>query len=227
MSAAQKREILIVLPKRRGVEIKISCCSESHPFISRTFLWARSNDPGFSVLKNTRVAERRYSSWNILWWYERFQPQRSSAFKASRRRAIWKKPSRIVNPIASVDWSNDGSVTGAPDMTLSNLNLQAGMSVVAVSAVVLLCFHCTSYLRALGLNERISFKYDTAKYRRVVSFQLYVYQNDQTPYLSSVPKLRHVSTCSHKTPSGSSGPHKIPSGFSYAYVIFIRLRDFS
>lgn len=55
MSAAQKREMLMVLPKRRGVDMRISCWRASQPLISRIFLWALSNDPGGSVLKKTRA----------------------------------------------------------------------------------------------------------------------------------------------------------------------------
>jgi hypothetical protein len=165
MRAAQKREMLIVLPNRRGVEIRISCCNESHPLISSTFLCARSNEPGFSVLKKTRVAARRYSSWNMRWWYDRFQPQRSSALSASRRRAMWKKPSRTVKPTwpsgaasaAAAAAAADAVLVLPVDVTLSNRILHAGMSVLALSCIDLSCLYCTAYCCAAFSNDLMGF----------------------------------------------------------------------
>jgi len=43
-------ETLTVLPKRRGVDIRISWARQSQPLISRIRLWARSKLPGGSSL---------------------------------------------------------------------------------------------------------------------------------------------------------------------------------
>ena len=64
MIAAANMDTLIVLPKRRGVDTRISCGVESHPFTSSTRLWLRANAPGPSRLKKMRAHDLRYSSWN-------------------------------------------------------------------------------------------------------------------------------------------------------------------
>ena len=66
--AAANIETDMVFPKRRGVEIRISCDSVSHPFTSRIVWWARWNVPAGSVLKKMRAHARMKFSWNFRWW---------------------------------------------------------------------------------------------------------------------------------------------------------------
>ena len=60
--AAANMDTLIVLPKRLGVETRISWGVESHPFSSSTRLWFLAKAPGPSRLKKMRAHDFRYSS---------------------------------------------------------------------------------------------------------------------------------------------------------------------
>jgi hypothetical protein len=83
----------IVFPKRRGVEMSISCGRLSQPLNSRMRLWSRANCPGGAVFQKTRAHERMNCSWNCFWWKERSHPRRSSASSAPRQRAMRDHPS--------------------------------------------------------------------------------------------------------------------------------------
>ena len=66
--AAQNMDTLIVLPNRRGVEMRISCAMWSQLFTRRTFMWSRANWPGGSSFQKLRVHAFRKSSWKSRWW---------------------------------------------------------------------------------------------------------------------------------------------------------------
>jgi hypothetical protein len=55
------RHSLIVFPKRRGVEIKISCAMQSQLFFWSSCACMRANVPGFSILKKERAVARMKS----------------------------------------------------------------------------------------------------------------------------------------------------------------------
>jgi hypothetical protein len=88
MSAAANMLTEIVLPKRRGVEIRISCARCSHPLCVRILWWSRANCPGGAGFQNVRVHACRKSSWKMRWWYERLHPSRSSLASAARQSSM-------------------------------------------------------------------------------------------------------------------------------------------
>jgi hypothetical protein len=88
----------MVLPKRRGVEMRISWARLSQPFRSSTAWCARANAPAGSVLKKTREQLRMKLSWNMRWWKLRCQPRPSSASSACRHSCIRAKPSLPCAP---------------------------------------------------------------------------------------------------------------------------------
>ena len=59
--AAGAGHSLIVFPKRRGVEIKISCAMQSQLFFWSSCACMRANVPGFSILKKERAVARMKS----------------------------------------------------------------------------------------------------------------------------------------------------------------------
>ena len=59
--AAGAGHSLIVFPKRRGVEIKISCAMQSQLFFWSSCACMRAKAPGFSILKNERAVARMKS----------------------------------------------------------------------------------------------------------------------------------------------------------------------
>jgi len=91
-SAATKRQTEMVLPKRRGVEMRISWWMLVHVLSSRMRGYDCEKKPGGSVLNRTRTTALMKRSWNTRWWYERSQPPRSSALSALRRFSRRSKP---------------------------------------------------------------------------------------------------------------------------------------
>ena len=83
-SAAANMLTEYVLPKRRGVDTRISCRSDSHPYMSKTALCARANAPAPSGLKNVRADARRKWSWNILYKPSHLPPKKLTVYLVKR-----------------------------------------------------------------------------------------------------------------------------------------------
>lgn len=97
----------MVLPKRRGVLIRISCAMQSQLFFASSCACIFANVPGFSILKKDRDVARMKScqaecqharatgrqaqartAWKRLWWNERLQPMVSSLARKLLHRSM-------------------------------------------------------------------------------------------------------------------------------------------
>ena len=67
MSAAANMLTEMVLPKRSGVEMRISWYVSRHLFVSRRRGYDLSKEPAGSVLNSTRTTEVIKCSWKMRW----------------------------------------------------------------------------------------------------------------------------------------------------------------